>query len=348
MYNSKYVYCLIAVSSLFAPLSGEQIRAAFDVGSGQTKMTVAVVDEATGRPTQVLFAEETVVLLGHDFKKNKNGLLSDTILSELEQVLIHYRGIATDLGAQEMAGVATAVFRESKNGADFIQKANWELGINLKLISQSEEGRLGFLTAVASSGKKSNEVIAWDSGGASFQITTEGDEGLVVYEGPWGASKVLAAIAEKVQGKDFSKVQTANPATLSDAIALQQIVRETLRPAPAQLQTQLQNPAAEVIAIGGPYSPFKIASLATGRETFTKEQIWKAINALVDRTDLDLVRFPEPEMVIPRLVLVYTVMDHFGIVKVRYTPTVGSTMGILMTKYLWESPQTLGLTLKGK
>lgn len=330
-------WCPFFLTVFFAlnSLSADQVRAAFDVGSGQTKITVAVVDELSGRPKQVLFAEETVVLVGHDFKKSKNGTLSDAVLSELKNVLLHYRDIAKGLGAEDMAGVATAVFRESKNGGEFIQKMREELGIGLKLISQAEEGRMGFLTAVAASGKQPHEIVAWDSGGGSFQITNEGEQGLCVYEGPWGASKVLAAIVDKVQGKDFTKVQTANPASLKDIKALHAIVQNTLRTPPPDLHAKLANPAVEVIAIGGPYSPFRMATLAIGMDIFTKQQVWQAIEELAGRTDQQLAQFPEPEMLLPRLTLVHAVMDHFDMSQVRYTPTVGSTLGILMTGHFW-------------
>lgn len=334
---NRLCYFLLTLSLASSPLSADQVRAAFDVGSGQTKITVAVVDESTGRPQKVLFAEETVVLVGHDFKKSKDGTLSDAILAELRNVLVHYRDIAEGLGAEELAGVATAVFRESKNGGGFIQQMRDELGIGLKLISQEEEGRLGFLTAVAASGRQSHEIIAWDSGGGSFQIATEGESGLSVYEGPWGASKVLAAIVDKVQDKDFTKVQTANPASLEDIKALHAIVQNTLRPPSIDLRMKLSNPSVEVIAIGGPYCPFRMATLAIGKATFTKQQVWQAIEKLAGRTDQELASFPESEMLLPRLTLVHAVMDHFGISQVRYTPTVGSTLGILMTSHFWGS-----------
>lgn len=335
---NKLKPCALIIALLVAitPLSAEQIRAAFDVGSGQTKMTVAVVDEATGRPQKVLHEEEVVVLVGHDFKKSKTGMLSEAILAELRTVLERYRTIAVGLGAEELAGVATAAFRESKNGGDFIQKLKSEFGIDLKLISQAEEGRLGFLTAVAASGKQASRVIAWDSGGASFQISTEGKSGLDVYEGPWGASKVLAAVVEKVQGKDFTVVHTANPASLTDLKALHTLIQKSLKPASTTLQAQLKRLKGEVVAIGGPFCPFQMVNLAIGSQTFTKEQVWKAIEELAGKTDQELARFPEPEMFLPRLTLIHAVMEHFGISRVHYVKTVGSTMGILMTPHIWE------------
>lgn len=339
-YIKTAFYSVFIVLLGITPLSAELIRAALDVGSGQTKMTVAVVDEKTGRPTQVLFAEETPVLLGHSFKQSKDGRLSDQILGELEKVLMNYHAIAIELGANELSGVATAVFRESKNGADFIHTIKAKLGLPLQLISQEEEGRMGFLTAVAASGKEAGDIIAWDTGGASFQITTQDGEGLEVYKGPWGASKVLAAIID-VQGNDFTKIQTANPAKLEHVVALQKIILQSLPAVSTKLQNRFTNPAVEVIAIGGSYSAFQIAAQATKRNTYTKEQIWQAIVELTGRTDEELAHFPEPGMVIPRLTLVYTVMKQFNIPRVHSFPTVGSTLGILMSPQLWEAREAV-------
>ena len=324
-------------------LSAQPIRAAFDVGSGQTKVTIAEVDETTGRPIRVLFSDETAILLGHDFKQSKEGRLSDEILSKLEEVLTHYRTIAIELDAEDLAGVATAVFRESKNGAEFIKKIRDEKGINLQLISQEEEGRIGFLTAMAASGKQANEIIAWDSGGASFQITTAVDEKLFMYEGPWGASKAVAALIE-IQGKDFSKVQNPNPTKLEDVIALNDRIKKSLHEASFELETQLNNLDVNVIAIGGPYSPFKITALATGTNVYTKKQVANAIKNLVGSSNEELAKqFPEPEMVIPRLTLVYAVMDHFGMDEVHYIATVGSTLGVFISPQFWRVPQKMQL-----
>lgn len=320
----------------FSSVSAGITRAALDVGSGQTKMTVAVVDEKTGRPVQVLFAEETPVLLAHSFKQSKEGRLSDAVLVELEQVLVHYHAIASGMGANEMSGVATAVFRESKNGAEFIEYIKTKLNLRLKVISQEEEGRLGFLTAVAASGREASHIIAWDSGGASFQMTTQVGDNLVVYKGPWGASKVLAAMVE-IQGKDFTKVQTANPAKLEHVQALEKIVLQSLPKVPAELLARFNESAVDVVAIGGSYSAFQIAAQATKKSAYTKEDIWQAIVELTGQTDAELAHFPEPQMVIPRLALVYTLMKHYHIPLVHSFSTVGSTLGILMTPQLWEA-----------
>lgn len=46
-------------------------------------------------------------------------------------------------------------------------------GIDLKIISQQQEGSIGFLTATqACPTTAATDLVAWDSGGGSFQITS--------------------------------------------------------------------------------------------------------------------------------------------------------------------------------
>ena len=69
--------------------------------------------------------------------------------------------------------MATAAFRKASNGAAFLLQLRDE-GLPLRLISQDREAFLGFLTAnhhcpdVAA-----YDLVSWDCGGGSFQITAE-------------------------------------------------------------------------------------------------------------------------------------------------------------------------------
>ena len=72
-----------------------------------------------------------------------------------------------------MVGCATAVFRSAENGEEVLERVRSEIEIDVQMVSQELEGRLGFLTAkaVGPADVKAEELIAWDSGGGSFQIT---------------------------------------------------------------------------------------------------------------------------------------------------------------------------------
>lgn len=48
---------------------------------------------------------------------------------------------------EEWAAIATAAFRQAENSFELFDKLQEELGINVVIIPQQREGRLGFLTA---------------------------------------------------------------------------------------------------------------------------------------------------------------------------------------------------------
>ena len=94
--------------------SGLRRRAAFDIGSGMSKMQVSDVDVATGRVVSTLFAEERSVLFAADWKgSGERSELSDEIQREGLEVLGALREIARQHEATELRAVATEVFRKA-------------------------------------------------------------------------------------------------------------------------------------------------------------------------------------------------------------------------------------------
>lgn len=312
-------------------------RAAIDIGSGATKLCVALVDKETGRTSKVLFGEEFPILVASNLKERKDGTLGDKILLDVENQVRKYRDLALQLGAEKVSGIATAVFRESTNGRAFIGRISRDLGVDLRVISQQEEGNVGFLTAVAASEKESNDVISWDCGGASFQISYRDDEKLAVYKGPWGGSKVFAEMVSTVQGREFTSASSANPATIDDVKALCEIIKQTLPPISGDLQNKIQELEGSVVAIGGGTTIFDMAKIALGKNNFDKAEVWSVIESLVGKTDEELSDFPQQVMLIPKLALLYSVMDSFGINSVQNCHAIGSTLGMFMDQDYWNN-----------
>jgi hypothetical protein len=114
-------------------------RAAFDVGSGATKVEVADVKLHVGilpRPQKAIYSEKINILLTEDLERSTDGSLSPSILTELEGVLRTLKVKASEAGAEQFSGVATAAFRKATNGPQFLQKMQSELGIRLRIITQ--------------------------------------------------------------------------------------------------------------------------------------------------------------------------------------------------------------------
>lgn len=109
--------------------------------------------------------------------------------------LCSLQSIAEELGATEMRAVATEVFRRAKNGQQYLERVQARTAVEVSLVPQEEEARLGWLTAVASQPDlAAARVISWDSGSGSFQITARPDGAgeLQSYLGSWGST--IAAV----------------------------------------------------------------------------------------------------------------------------------------------------------
>lgn len=321
-------------------------RASLDIGSGATKISVAEVavndDDGTCTIERLLFEEQTEVLYGHDAKKHAaSGLLSDGILERGQAVLARYCQLATDeYGcAPPVVGVATAVFREAANGEAFLQRLQRSLPLRVHLVTQQEEGLLGFQTAVATSGLPPSRLLSWDSGGASFQLVRlrpglhhpqpQSAADCLVYLGGLGSAKVTAMMVEQVQGKDFAATQSPNPATAADCLALERLIAAAI--AAAGPLPDWWDAGLAVVAIGGVDCMAAIASAAVHSRTITRQAVADAVQRLCGRTDAELSHLRQPEMVLPKLVLMKTVMDVFAIAEAIYCPSNGSNPALLVS-----------------
>jgi|EP01043_Picozoa_sp_COSAG02_P006828 exopolyphosphatase/guanosine-5'-triphosphate,3'-diphosphate pyrophosphatase len=230
-------------------------RAAFDIGSGMSKMQVSDIDLSAGRVVATLFAEEREVLFAADWKASgERSELSEEIQMRGLEVLGALRQIASELGATQMRGVATEVFRKASNGDLYLERVAQQLGIFASVIAQTEEARLGWLTAVAAlpAGEDASKVVAWDSGGGSFQVSARpGGQEIVCYNGAWGSTVATEALMARIQGVEYTGGGSSpNPVNTDEAERLIDVIRATMEPPPRWLAELLHSDTGRVVAIG--------------------------------------------------------------------------------------------------
>ena len=92
-----------------------------------------------------------------------------------------------------------------------------------------------------------------------------------------------------------------------------------------------------MIGIGGTTCAFRMAALAVGRDEYTAADVGDSLARLLGSTDRQLREsgFPQPEMVIPKLALIRTVMQTLRVRSVRYLACNGGCPGILTTAQFW-------------
>ena len=196
----KFCYLSLFLLWIGIPLLADCVstRAAFDIGSGSTKMKVARVDTCKQLLLEVLLEKETVIAFKEDMKAN-GGSFSDLIAEEAEKKLRALQTEARNIGAKNFVAVATSAFRDAKNAAVIVAKWQKGLGFPVHIIAADKEAELGFWGAVVATGEKASEMVVWDVGGGSMQIATlDKDKKLRSYLGNMAAVGFKDLVLEKI------------------------------------------------------------------------------------------------------------------------------------------------------
>ncbi|CAE7203872.1 unnamed protein product [Symbiodinium sp. CCMP2592] len=325
-------------------------RAAFDIGSGATKLVIADVIEGS---IQELFAKEVPVPFAVDWKQSSDGSLSSAIQEQGVSVLRSLLQECEDrsVAVHERVAVATEVFRKASNGKAYLERVFAELALPVRVLSQDEEAELGFRTAAALA-RSGDSTICWDSGGASFQITTRARAGaLETYLGCLGTGVVTSMLVE-IQGHSFAETPSPNPVRAEHAEQLLLDLKRMLPATPSWLRH------GNVAAIGGPNSMFCVACEALGmglserskevsaqdessscQFTMTAPAIRDVMLGVIGKSDDELLQYPfcqgelrePPAFILPKLLLLLAVMEHCEMEKVFFYKTIGSCPGMLIS-----------------
>lgn len=317
-------------------------RAAFDIGSGATKLMIADVRGTT--VTNELFGQEIPVSFAVDWKQSSEGKLSYRIQEKGLDVLKGFIEKCDELKvpADARSAIATEVFRKAANGGEYLSKVR-KLGIPVKILTQEEEAAVGFMTGVAVQDGPADEVVCWDSGGASFQISSRsGKGGLQRYLGELGTGVVTHILVDSVQGKNFAAGEMPNPVKREDADKLIEELKRKIPDAPAWLRN------GRITALGGPNSMFVVTSQALGQATYGPSDVRRALTATLGLEDSKLAAMPfcqganrePPAYVVPKICLLLAVMEHCDIKEVQVRSAIGSCPGMLVSDDFFAQAST--------
>ena len=177
-----------------------EIKAVFDIGSGAVKMQIARIDEETQKIESLFCLAIPCIFSGNE--------IGEENLYHLEKILEQLKEEANRYQPNDFLGFATERFRKAKNGEESLAILSKRTGIKIGMIDSYEEGVLGFLTAVNENGLDPKNVVVWDIGSGSFQITCQSNDGYIVYQSPYGKGPALSLIEshEEIFLRDSLKV----------------------------------------------------------------------------------------------------------------------------------------------
>lgn len=334
----KYIFaCAICLSVINLNANDVTVvnRAAVDVGSGGMKVTVAEVDTATNKINKIFYSVEKTVALKRDMQISKEKRFSERVQQVALNVMAEFQVETAQYKPQEWAGIATAASRQAVNAQDLYDRILKERGVKITIIPQEEEGRIGFQTAVAVSGLPKANIISLDSGSASFQLATEIDGKLQVVEGQLGYIPALTTLVVDIRGGEIDHHSSPNPVSLHEANQMVALLKQHLPMLSDEFKQKLCDRNNHVVAIGNEFFIYAIGAVATGKTTYTKEELWDAIIAHSDLNDADLQQFPRPEETLVSMIYLYSIMEGLGIDQLTYCNANGNCEGLLIDPTYW-------------
>lgn len=342
-------------------------RAAFDIGSGQTKVQCSDYDGT--KITNTLIGEERPVAFGADYLKSEDGCLSESIQLKGLSVLQELKEIAENCGASQFSAIATEVFRKAANGLQYLDRVR-AIGIEVVILTQELEAKLGFASATITAGtdNESDDCCVWDSGGASFQICSRGESANTfrTYMGNLGSSVCCALLIREVQARSYENTVSPNPVSMEEASRLIELLQGHIGPVPAWLKDK-----DCVVAVTGQNSMFKVCcnvlidSLGQGGDDsycsrptgvfrqdtlpgghaisgFSADEAEGALRTCIGCTDDELCKYVNfkfsdgPKLVVPKLCLLVAVLRHTGIQRVETVMCIGSCTGLICEEQFWR------------
>lgn len=310
-------------------------RAAVDVGSGSMKVTIAKVDPLSSKIHKILYSKEHAVPFKRDLQVGGAGKFSEQIQETALVTLSQVKEHLADQQVVEWKGIATAASRQASNAQDMFDRIERELGVNIAIISQEEEGRLGFATAAAVGGVPLEQLISLDSGSGSFQLSTLIDGNLEVAEGQLGHIPSLEMLMT-LRGKTLDASTPPETVTLSEAELLVQQMKEMMPPLSEAFKEKLKTSDAKVVGIGNENFIFAMGATATGKNTYSKAELWEGIKTLSGQPASALApKFSKPDTAVLGMVLLYSIMDGMGVDEINYAYANGSCEGLLVDGNYW-------------
>ena len=283
----------LTAQNIVVPQKQIAILAAIDFGSGAVKMQVGMVDIKNNRIFNTLLEKHISLNLTEDVASHE-GCISEEMqkraLTILKQLKEEAEAAARILGKSEshplqFSGIATAVFRKAPNGAEVLNTFEKQFGIRFHILSQDEEGKLGFMTAKALYPETPKEdLIAWDSGNGSFQMTAKRGDTCDIYQGPSGYGTVRVLLSKEIrQGPVFLPHESGNPVSQAEARVLADKIRALLPAVPDWLKSRLVSGKAVVVTFGDVKSLFPVIAESLAA---VNGQVGPIEQAVITREDL--------------------------------------------------------------
>jgi exopolyphosphatase / guanosine-5'-triphosphate,3'-diphosphate pyrophosphatase len=143
-----------------------------DVGSNTVHLLV--VDAHRGAHPMPASSERTVLRLAE--RLTGGGDLSEAGIADLVDTVAVAKKSARKLGCEDLMAFATSAVRDCGNVADVLARVRAETGVELRVLTGTDEAKLTFLAARRWLGWSAGRLLVLDIGGGSLELAIGMDE----------------------------------------------------------------------------------------------------------------------------------------------------------------------------
>ncbi|MFK4785117.1 Ppx/GppA family phosphatase [Fusobacterium sp. MFO224] len=143
------------------------VKAVIDIGTNSCRLFLAKVQESNGKISILdkLYKETRVTKLGNFIEKDST--INEKGMKKLIDVIKYYNKKIKSYKCEEIVAFATSAIREAKNKDEIKEQIMDETGIDIKIITGDEEGRITFL---GTSEEFKEKILLMDIGGGSTEF----------------------------------------------------------------------------------------------------------------------------------------------------------------------------------
>ena len=140
--------------------------ASIDIGTNSTHLLIAEINLDL-KSFSIKFTDKSTTRLG---ERDEEGNLTEESIQRVLVTLRRFKEYCKSNGVDQIVTAATSAVREAPNGQDFLQRVQNDTGINIELISGSEEARLIYLGVLSGMAFEDESYVIIDIGGGSTEL----------------------------------------------------------------------------------------------------------------------------------------------------------------------------------
>lgn len=311
------------------------IRAAIDIGSGATKLRIAKIDLTKNETQKILFSQSFAVPYQDCLENSSNNTFDQKIMQIGLETIKKCKEIAQENGASKVIAIATASFRQASNNNEFTHKIFEETNVPIYIIDQNLEAQLSFKAVIERLKTPEKNIITWDIGGGSLQITAFSSPGkYLIYRGNYASVPFKNDIIKNIQEKDPKFSDSPNPMKEKEMNLARFKARKAAADVEELIFKKIQQKKSRIIGVGSIFN-YGIRPLIKKHLTFSRRTLLQIVKNLKNLSDNELGNSDFVNVSISNPILILGFMEMLDIHKVHILD-VNNADGALTYEEFWK------------